>query len=155
MKVTKEVAFEDAIVLALGPTVGAFLNAEFGGTRVIGVADDGTIVGLEHDHATLRKTGKGDADLFLLHLNHLLANAVGLAAAANVTTAVHRVDGHDVCRVHVEPSGHPVEAEVTVLDKQGQFGKERRFYVRLNNGTRAIDDERERQRYIAQRWGGV
>jgi predicted HTH transcriptional regulator len=90
-------------------TVGAFLNSEFGGTLLIGVGDDGAIVGLEHDFATLRKQGKDDADLFLLHLNQLLENAVGLAAAANVTTTVHRVDGHDICRVHVEPSGHPVE----------------------------------------------
>jgi hypothetical protein len=27
------------------------------------------------------------------------------------------------------------------------------FFIRLNNGTRAIGDERERERYIAQRWG--
>jgi type I restriction enzyme R subunit len=134
-------------------TVASFLNSEFGGTLLIGVADDGAIVGLEQDHATLRTQGKDDSDLFLLHLNQLIENAVSLAAAANVTTTVHRVDGHDVCRVHVEPSGHPVEAEVAVVDKQGQFAKVRRFYVRLNNGTRAIDDERERERYIAQRWG--
>ena len=101
----------------------------------------------------MRKQGKDDADVFLLHLNQLTENAVGLAAAANVTTTIHRLDGHDVCRVHVEPSGHPVEAEVTVADEQGQFAKERHFYVRLNNGTRAIKDEKERERYIAQRWG--
>ncbi len=132
-------------------TVAAFLNSEFGGTLVIGVADDGSVVGLEHDYATLRRRGKSDADLFLLHLNQLVENAVGLAAAANVTTTIHQPDGHDLCRVHVEPSGHPVEAEVMVPDKQGQFGRKRLFYVRLNNGTRAIEDERER--YIAQRWG--
>ena len=134
-------------------TVGAFLNAEFGGTLLIGVADDGAIVGLEHDYATLRKPGQDDTDVFLLHLNRLISNSVGLAAAANITTTVHRVDGHDVCRVHVEPSGHPVDAEVTVVDDKGQFSKGQRFYVRLNNGTRAIDDERERERYVAQRWG--
>lgn len=134
-------------------TVAAFLNSEFGGTLVIGVADDGAIVGLEHDHATLRTEGRDDADRFLLHLNQLVENAVGLAAAANVTTSIHHVDGQDVCRVDVEPSGHPVEAEVTVADKQGRFGKKRLFYVRLNNGTRAIEDERERERYVAQRWG--
>src|SRR5438093_9389811 len=84
-------------------TVAAFLNAEFGGTLVIGVADDGRIVGLEHDYATLHRPGKDDADLFLLHLNRLLENAVGLAAAANVTTTIHHVDRHDLCRVHVDP----------------------------------------------------
>jgi hypothetical protein len=134
-------------------TVAAFLNSEFGGTLVIGVGDDGSIVGLEHDYATLRKEGRGDADRFLLHLNQLVENAVGLAAASNVTTTIHRVDGHDVCRVHVEASGHPVDAEVTVADKRGQLGAKRQFYVRLNNGTRAIEDQRERERYIAQRWG--
>jgi type I restriction enzyme, R subunit len=61
------------------------------------------------------------------------------------------VDGHDVCRVHVEPSGAPT-AEVTVTDQRGQFPRAPRFFIRLNNGTRAIEDEVERQRYIAQRW---
>lgn len=134
-------------------TVAAFLNCEFGETLVIGVADDGGIVGLVQDYATLHREGHDDSDVFVLHLNQLVENAVGLAAAANVTTTIHHVDGHDVCRVHVEPSGHPVEAEVTVADKQGQFGKKQVFYVRLNNGTRAIEDEKERERYIAQRWG--
>jgi type I restriction enzyme R subunit len=134
-------------------TVAAFLNSEFGGTLVIGVGDAGEIVGLDHDYVTLRREGKEDADLFQLHLNQMIENAVELAAAANVTTAIHRVDGHDVCRVHVEPSGHPVDAEVTVADKQGQFAKKHVFYIRLNNGTRAIDDAVERERYVAQRWG--
>ena len=134
--------------------VAAFLNSEFGGTVVLGVGDDGAIVGLEQDYATLRKEDRDDSDLFLLHLNQLVENAVGLAAAANVTTTIHYVDGHDVCRVHVEPSGHPVEAEITAVDEHGQFSRKRSFLVRLNNATRAIDDERERQRYIAQRWRG-
>jgi type I restriction enzyme, R subunit len=134
-------------------TVAAFLNSEFGGTLVIGVGDAGEIVGLEHDYAMLRRDGKDDADVFLLHLNQVIENAVGLAAAANVTTTVHRVDGHDLARVHVEPSGHPVEAEVTVEGPNGQQSKERLFYVRLNNGTRAAEDQKERERYIAQRWG--
>jgi len=134
-------------------TVAAFLNSEFGGTLVIGVADDRSVVGLENDYATLRRPGRDDADLFLLHLNQLIEHAVGLAAAANVTTTIHQPDGHDICRVHVEPSGHPVEAEVTVADGQGQFSKKRLFYVRLNNGTRAIEDQGERERYVAQRWG--
>ncbi len=135
-------------------TVAAFLNSEFGGTVVIGVGDEGTIVGLEQDYGTLRTPGKDDSDLFLLHLNQLIENAVGLAAAANVTTTIHHVDDRDLCRVHVEPSGHPVEADVTTADEQGQFSKASKFYVRLNNGTRAIEDRQERQRYIAQRWGG-
>jgi type I restriction enzyme, R subunit len=134
-------------------TVAAFLNSEFGGTLVIGVGDDGSVVGLELDYATLRKPGKDDSDLFLLHLNQVIENAVGLAAAADVSTTIHDVDGHDVCRVHVEPSGHPVEAEVVVADGRGQLSRKRAFFVRLNNATRAIEDDLERERYVAQRWG--
>jgi type I restriction enzyme R subunit len=134
-------------------TVAAFLNADAGGTLLIGVDNDRHVVGLENDYASLRREGRDDADVFLLHLNQLLETAVGLAAAANVTTTIHRVDGHDVCRVHVDPSGHPIDAEVTVADKQGQFSKKRVFYIRLNNGTRAMEDEKQRERYVAQRWG--
>ncbi|MGH2654939.1 MAG: AlbA family DNA-binding domain-containing protein, partial [Actinomycetota bacterium] len=134
-------------------TVAAFLNSEFGGTLLIGVDDESAVVGLEADYATLRKAGKDDSDLFLLHLNQLVENAVGLAGATNVTTTIHQVDGHDLCRVHVEPSGHPVDADFVTVDDHGQFSKSQVFFVRLNNGTRAIRDERERERYIAQRWG--
>lgn len=67
---------------------------------------------------------------------------------------IHQVDGHDLCRVHVEPSGHLVEAEITTVDDRGQFSKKQVFFVRLNNGTRAITEDRERQWYISQRWGG-
>jgi type I restriction enzyme R subunit len=134
-------------------TVAGLLNSEFGGTLVIGVADDHSIVGLEHDYATLRKAGRDDGDMFVLHLDQVVENAVGLAAATKVTATIHHVDGHDVCRVHVEPSGHPVDAEVTLPDAQGQLLKRRVFYVRRSNGTKAIADEEERDRYIAERWG--
>jgi len=75
--------------------------------------------------------------------------AVGLAATANVTTQVHVVDGRALCRVHVEPSGHPVTVKVSTAS-----GMADKFFVRINNSTKAFDDETERQRYLAQRWGG-
>ncbi len=130
-------------------TVAAFLNSPYGGTLLIGVGDDAAIVGLGHDYATLHKEGKDDRDVFQLHLSQVVANAVGLAAAANVTTAIHHVEGRDVCRVHVEPSGHPVFATVNTAE-----GKKSVFYVRINNATRAMDDESEIQKYVAHRWGG-
>jgi hypothetical protein len=35
----------------------------------------------------------------------------------------------------------------------GTVSKQQEFFVRLNNATRAFDEEGERQRCIAQRWG--
>jgi len=82
-------------------------------------------------------------------------NAVGTAAATYVTTHIHTVDGRDLCRVHVRPSGHPVRAKVTIVDAQGQHQKSERFFVRLNNGTRAIDDPAEVERSIASHWAAA
>jgi len=134
-------------------TVAAFLNSRDGGTLLIGVADDNTVLGLESDYLALHKEGKDDADLFQLALTQAVLNAVGAAAATNVTTQIHTIGGHDVCRVHVKPSGHPVHATVSVADKSGQMQKKQVFYVRMNNGTRSIDGEEELQKYVQSRWG--
>lgn len=149
----KTAAVSKVIETAVLKTVGAFLNSREGGTLLVGVADDGTVLGLEPDYLSLHKDGKDDADFFQLALSQSLQNAVGIAAATNVTSQIHTVNERDLCRVHVRPSGHPVHAEVTTVDKAGQHLKKRVFYVRMNNGTRAVDDEGEVEKYIAQRWG--
>ena len=126
-------------------------NSREGGTLLVGVADDGTVLGLESDYLTLRKDGKDDRDLFHSPLTQAVLNSVSAAAATNVTTQIHSVDSRDLCRVHVKPSGHPVHATVTIIDKQGQHQKKQVFYARMNNSTRSI--ETEVQKYIAGRWG--
>ena len=45
--------------------------------------------------------------------------AVGTAATANISTETLTVDGRDVCRVHVEASGHPVQARIRKADSKG------------------------------------
>ncbi len=134
-------------------TVAAFLNSPDGGTLLIGVANDGTVVGLDGDYASLRQSGKDDRDLFQLHLSNILVTALGEAAAGNAGVQVHTVDGKDVCRVHVRPSAFPVEAKITVAGDKGQLQKKTAFFVRLANGTREIADPTERQKYILGRWG--
>ncbi len=133
-------------------TVAAFLNSREGGTLLIGVADDGSVFGLDSDYATLRKPGKDDRDLFGLHLNQALINSVGMAATANVGQEILSVGGKDLCRVHVKPSRFPVEAEVVEVDKSGQHHKKTLFYGRFGNGTRAITDPIERERYQLNVW---
>ncbi len=134
-------------------TVAAFLNSREGGTLLVGVADDGSVFGLGLDYATLRKEGKDDRDLFLLHLNQAVMNSVGMAAASNVSSEILEVGGKDLCRVHVKPSSFPVDAEVVEVDKNGQHIKKTVFYGRFGNGTRAIIDPAERELYKTQVWG--
>ena len=132
-------------------TIAAFANSRDGGTLLIGVRDDGTVCGLERDYETLAKPGKSDSDLFQLHLNNLIVASMGAALAANVTMQIHNVDGGDLCRVHVPPSGFPVDARVTLEGKNGQLVKKSMFYVRTGNATRALDGA-EKTRYLLSRW---
>lgn len=141
-----------SVEAAVLKTIAAFLNSVDGGTLLIGVADDDEPLGLGADYALLRKEGKDDADLFQLALHQAVVNAVGVAAATNVRSQIHRIGGVDVCRVQVDPCPHPVEAMITTVAKDGTHQKAKRFYVRIGNGTREITNPDERERYIAGRW---
>ena len=48
---------------------------------------------------------------------------------------------------------HPVTATVLEVDRKGQQGKSDVFYVRLNTGTRPVNDRSEVEKYVARRWG--
>ncbi len=131
---------EDMVV----KTIAGFCNSEHGGTLVIGVADDGSLFGLEEDYATFSKRGqRGDHDLFGQHLQNVIAQRLGQAAATLAQWEFHRIDGKDLCRVHVEPSGFPVHE---------RKGDEATFWWRYPTGTVAIKDDTERERIISRRW---
>jgi hypothetical protein len=72
-------------------TIAAFLNTN-GGTLLIGVADDGRIVGIEQD-------GFSTSDRFLQHLSNKILSALGEVAASYVESRIHSLDGFDVCEV--------------------------------------------------------
>lgn len=116
LRVTAEGILYKPLESASLKTIAAFANSRDGGTLLIGIADDGVPCGLEADYETMRKPGKADSDLLQLHLNNLIVASMGGAVAANVTMQIHTIDGNDLCRVHVRPSGFPVDAKVT-LDK--------------------------------------
>jgi hypothetical protein len=147
----KEEKRSKVIESAVLKTIAGFLNSSHGGTLVIGVADDREVLGLKPDYETLRKEGRSDADRFIQHLTQAVLNSVGEAAATYVTAQIHTIDGEDACRVHVEPSGHPVDATVHV-QSGAQVDKRTAFYVRINNGTRAINDDIQREKDMASRW---
>jgi len=132
---------EDAVV----KTIAGFANSQHGGTLLIGVADNGTIHGLDEDYASFSKRGqRGDRDLFGQHLQNILMQRVDQAALTLVSWEFHRIDGDDLCRVQVQPSGFPV------YETRGDMDT---FWWRFPVGTSAIADENERARIINRRWG--
>lgn len=118
--------------------IAGFLNSQ-GGTLLIGVDDDGRIIGLKPDYSTLKKKNK---DGFQLALMDLITKKLGGDIAANVAAVIHNIDGEDVCRVICQPASRPV------YFKEGPLTD---FYLRSGCSTRALSID-EAISFIKIRW---
>jgi type I restriction enzyme R subunit len=81
-------------------TIAAFLNTE-GGDLLIGVADDGGILGIEADRLD-------SEDKFMLHLAQVVRNGLGDRASTCIDPRAQIVDGKTVCVVSCQRSPEPV-----------------------------------------------
>lgn len=126
----------EAVVLK---TVAGFMNSPVGGTLLIGVADNGDIVGLEKDYSTLRKPNQ---DGFEQALMTAISTNLGTDVCRFVHILFHVVDHKDVCRLIVSPSTRPVFLE------QGNAPK---FFARTGGATRELNIQ-EALDYVASRW---
>ncbi|MDI3463088.1 MAG: hypothetical protein OJF50_001909 [Nitrospira sp.] len=115
----------------IAKTVAALANGQ-GGTLVIGVDDDGSVIGLKHDYLSL---GSATRDGFEVHLRNLLNEHLGVAfMSSKVKVFFHEIEGCEVCQVDVEPASQPIV--LITKDKNGQ--KVERFYVRSGNASREM-----------------
>ena len=131
---------EDAAI----KTIAGFANSKFGGTLLIGVADDGSVHGLEDDYATFTKRGeRGDHDLWGQHLQNLVRSRLGDAALALIDWEFHTVDGNQLARISIEPSSHPI---------QERKGDQEIFWHRTPTSTVSITDPTQRDKIVARRW---
>jgi len=134
----KECKKDKAIEFAVVKTVVGFMNSR-GGTLVIGIDDDGKIVGLESDYATLHKPTR---DGFELHLRNRIDSTIGSELGYLLNVGFVSKEGKDVCVVLVEKSPKPVWIE---------HGGEEDFYVRSGNQTKPLAKQ-ETVEYIRLRW---
>ena len=120
-------------------TVAGFWNAA-GGTLLVGVSDDGTVLGLDADMQTLgRKNNLDGLELFLTDL--LLSQRLGLSGLVKMT--FHDVQGRAVCKVAVEAAPEPVWVKVDGTE---------RLFVRTGNSTHGLVGG-EAYSYARRRWG--
>ena len=124
-------------------TVAGFWNAD-GGTLLVGVADDGAVLGLNADLQTLgRKNNLDGLELFLTDL--LLSQRLGLSGLVRVSfhTVLVQGAGKTVCKVVVEAAPEPVWVTV---------GGVERLFVRTGNATHSLAGG-EAYSYARRRWG--
>ena len=118
--------------------VAAFLNSRTSGTLLIGVKDDGTVVGLTDDYkaANPQKQNRDGYRLFLIDVlaNNLTGN---WNLFCNISFGI--LDGKEVCIIKVDPASEAIYA------KSGDF------YLRLDTQARRLSPQ-QAVGYIRERW---
>ena len=123
-------------------TVAAFLNTS-GGELVIGMADDGSITGIEQDMAFLDV----DRDGYQRKLVELLFNNIDKTVTAHLRLEFREADDATTCHILVRPSPSPRFAND--LENREAQGQRRVFYHRAFSTTRIMPID-ELPTYLAE-----
>jgi hypothetical protein len=123
----------------IAKTIAGLLNAE-GGTLLIGVADDGAVLGIENDLGTLSKP---DLDTYEQTLRNVIGDFLGPELSHLVKSSFEQVNGNTVAIVRVDQSSKPVFMN---------DGNTTEFFVRVGNTTKPFDPEATHG-YIDMHWG--
>tara|TARA_R110001583_G_scaffold80855_6_gene216485 strand:- start:11350 stop:12138 length:789 start_codon:yes stop_codon:yes gene_type:complete len=112
----------------IAKTISGFMNAK-GGRLIIGVDDDGNVLGLENDFKTLKHKNK---DGFEREVFRIISEYLSRKASFGCHLSFYRQDLKDICLVDVEPSSDPVYVK---------DGKNTVFYIRTGNATYPLSVE--------------
>ncbi|WP_282124425.1 RNA-binding domain-containing protein [Algibacter mikhailovii] len=124
--------------LVVAKTISAFLNSN-GGILLIGVNDDGAILGLDNDYNTL---SKGNQDGFVLALTTLINNTLGKQSHKYINIRIVNIGDKDVCVITIERSGIPV-----FLVK----GEKEEFFIRASASSQPLG-LKDTMAYIKSHW---
>ena len=114
-------------------TIIAFLNT-YGGLLLVGVEDDGNVLGLEPDKFP-------NADRYLLHVNNLIRERIGMGVTQFIKFGLKQLDGKEILCIQCSPSSEPA-----FLKNK----KDEDFYIRVGPGSRKLTS-RETLIYINNR----
>lgn len=119
---------------AIMKTLAAFLNAE-GGTLLIGVKDDGELLGLKNDQFQ-------NEDRMLLHMTKLINDRISPLHSRFVNLQVEEIKGKQIMRVDCEAATVPAYLS---------YQKVEHFYVRTGPSTTSLS-VRKIYDYISMRF---
>jgi hypothetical protein len=122
-------------------TVAAFMNAK-GGKLIIGVDDDGNILGLEKDFQTLRQQNKDGFEQLIIQL---LSNRIGKEFCPYISLKFQEIDGKDICLINIDASPKPAYVQ------EGKDTKDIKFFLRTGNSTQQLN-VKEANEYISAHW---
>jgi len=124
-------------------TIVGFMNYE-GGTLLIGVQNNHSVVGLEGD---LNTTGRSkNLNQFQVVLYNLISDRIGAKFTPFIKIRFEKIESKDICVVEVKRSPEP-----TFLNTLEGRLSVKKFYVRQGNTTRSLDVE-QTTHYIRLNW---
>jgi hypothetical protein len=132
---------DKGVTHAVLKTIAAFLNTE-GGDLLIGVADDGSIVGIETDQLE-------SDDKFMRHLAQVVRNGLGDRAGTCIDPKTQFVQGKTVCVVSCQRSPEPVFLKWKGMEAVAEGD----LFVRSGPGTVKLPPDSARE-YIRTRFAG-
>ena len=124
---------KDYVEHAILKTLCGFMNTD-GGVLLVGVDDDGLIVGVDREMKMLYKSSR---DEYFKKIRNLVDANLGIENSSFIDWKLHDVDEKSVLRFEVRQSTRPV------------FLKKSEFYIRTNPATDKLDGE-EMMTYIRQ-----
>jgi len=123
----------------IAKTISAFMNTE-GGKLIVGVDDDGNILGLENDFKTLGN--KQNIDGFLLQIDSIVNSYLGKEFHEYINVVIENIRGRDICIIDISDSNQPV-----FVQNQGKD----EFFIRASASSQPLS-MREATDYIAIHW---
>jgi predicted HTH transcriptional regulator len=105
--------------------VAAFMNTA-GGTLLVGIDDEGKVLGLDADYGVMKKP---NTDGFELIFNNAFTQMIGTEFRHFVQLSFPEIEGKTICLIAVQPSTSPVYFR--------QQGKED-FYIRAGNASQPL-----------------
>ena len=115
-----------SLELAVLKTIAGYMNSE-GGTLLIGVNDDGEILGIENDYTTFKKPNR---DGFEQAIITAIATKIGTDACRLIKLIFHSIHNKCVCRIIVSSSNRPIYIKE---------GADEKFYLRTGATTRRLN----------------
>jgi predicted HTH transcriptional regulator len=119
-------------------TIAGFMNSD-GGSLLIGIADDGEILGLDPDYSLLKRQ---DSDGFEQAIMTVISTQLGTDLCQYVSILFHQLNNKNICRLFIKKSQRPV-----YFNQKGSP----KFYLRTGGGTRDMNIQ-EATEYIKRRW---
>ena len=106
-------------------SIAGFLNTN-GGTLLIGVDDEGNVLGLKQDYQSLKKKNR---DGFELRIYQLVTNDIGIEFCPLVEIDFYELEDKDICMLRIKAAESPAYVH---------GNQKTAFYIRAGNSTKPL-----------------